>query len=378
MIEALRKIALDQEHKADRGNTFMSVGIREAPVWLKPILHELLGPGNDLMSNFGGHVEEGVEPLKTDEIEAQNTTQWQAQSGRMWAWFGVIHCGEATTEWVSIKTMLTSSKWKEINEQKKELIHLERSTCKRKRDKSKKKARELKRLFDTMKATQSDIQKKGGQAEKTLANSIQSEVLNLFKVHLSNFGSWPNVSAIVWCIFATADKTRNNIQSGGDAQGAAGTGTTEMGLSMTPKWHMLLNHATELLIRARGGLIEMGKNQIKHAYQLQWERDHLQCSCLPNFSKMKASQAKYQNLKLHPEIIKLTQATVQEKSKQNFKGKVLLAKENLDSARATRNKIRDSILKEVMMDEDRILLLLLEWVENKSLKGVRIRNKGLW
>jgi hypothetical protein len=48
MIEALCQIALDQEQKADRGEAFRSVGVREAPVWpfisirqmLMSILHE--------------------------------------------------------------------------------------------------------------------------------------------------------------------------------------------------------------------------------------------------------------------------------------------------------------------------------------------------
>jgi hypothetical protein len=59
-IEALYQIALEQEQKAGRGKTFQSVGVREAPVWpfisirrmLMPILHGLLGLGNNLMSNF--------------------------------------------------------------------------------------------------------------------------------------------------------------------------------------------------------------------------------------------------------------------------------------------------------------------------------------
>jgi hypothetical protein len=79
-IEALCQIALEQEHKADRGETFRSVGVWEAPVWpfisirqmLIPILHELLGLGKDLMSSFWAYVEEGAEPLEPDEIEACN------------------------------------------------------------------------------------------------------------------------------------------------------------------------------------------------------------------------------------------------------------------------------------------------------------------
>jgi hypothetical protein len=67
---------------------------------------------------------------------------------------------------------------------------------------------------------------------------------------------------------------------------------------------------------------------------------------------MKASQAKYQKLRLEPKI-KLAQSTVEEKAERNLKRTVLLAKENLKSARATRNEIRDYVFEEVEMDEDR-------------------------
>ena len=111
----------------------------------------------------------------------------------------------------------------------------------------------------------------------------------------------------------------------------------EMGLSMTPKWHMLLlNHTIQFLIRTGGGLIEIGKDRIKRAHQLR-ERDRQRYSRLRNISKMKASQAKFQNLRLDPAIT-LNQATVEEKSKRNLKRKISLAEENLDGARAARNE----------------------------------------
>jgi hypothetical protein len=75
---------------------------------------------------------------------------------------------------------------------------------------------------------------------------------------------------------------------------------------------MLLNHAIEFLIRTGGGLIEMGEDQLEPVHQLQ-ERDCQQYSRVRNISKMKASQAKYQNLRLEPEI-KLAQATLLRRS----------------------------------------------------------------
>ena len=95
----------------------------------------------------------------------------------------------------------------------------------------------------------------------------------------------------------------------------------------------------------------MGEDRIERAHQLR-ERDRQRYSRLRNISKMKASQAKFQNLRLDP-TIKLTQATVEEKSKRNLKRKVPLAEENHDSAKAARNETRESVFEEVTMDEDR-------------------------
>jgi hypothetical protein len=71
---------LEPEQAVGQGKPLPSVGVRENPAWnfvavkrcLFPMLHELLGLGNDLMSNFWKHVEEGAEPLEPDDIEARN------------------------------------------------------------------------------------------------------------------------------------------------------------------------------------------------------------------------------------------------------------------------------------------------------------------
>ena len=190
-IKALCQIALEQEQKAGRGDTFWSVGVREAPVWpfisirrmLIPILHELLGLGNDLMSKFWGYVEEGAEPLELHEIKAQNMTlivEIEYEDDKLEVEECELDLEPFVVERLLLneylqETILTSSERKEINEQKKELSQLERSTRK-KRDESKEKARELKKLLDKTKATEVNIQKKRGQAEKTLANMLESEI----------------------------------------------------------------------------------------------------------------------------------------------------------------------------------------------------------
>jgi hypothetical protein len=132
--------------------------------------------------------------LQPDVIKAQNMTllaEIEHEDGKL----EVEECA-LDLEWFVVErlllneylqeTMLTSSEQKEINKQKKELSQLETSTCK-KPDESEEKAREIKKLFDITKATEVDIQKKQGRAEKTLANLTKWEVLKLFKVYLLNF-----------------------------------------------------------------------------------------------------------------------------------------------------------------------------------------------
>jgi hypothetical protein len=53
---------------------------------------------------------------------------------------------------------------------------------------------------------------------------------------------------------------------------------------------------------------------------------------------------------------------------------VSLAEDNLNSTRAKRNAIRESLFEEVGMDEDKLLLLLLESVKNENLEVLTTRN----
>jgi hypothetical protein len=127
----------------------------------------------------------------------------------------------------------------------------------------------------------------------------------------------------------------------------------DMGLSMTPKWHMLLAHAIELLMRTGGGLIEMGEDRIERAHQLR-ERDRQRYSRLGSIKKMKASQAKFQNLRMDP-TIKSVQADVERKAKRNLKRGRSLKEENDDAKRVARNDERVTVVDEVAA-QDRIAL----------------------
>jgi hypothetical protein len=89
----------------------------------------------------------------------------------------------------------------------------------------------------------------------------------------------------------------------------------EMELSMTPKWHMLLNHYVQLLERTGGGLVELGEDRIERAHQWR-ERDRQRYSRLRCISRMASCKAKIQNLRLMAPIKKV-QAEVIQSSKRN-------------------------------------------------------------
>jgi hypothetical protein len=109
--------------------------------------------------------------------------------------------------------------------------------------------------------------------------------------------------------------------------------------------------------------------KIESNERINYERDRQRYSRLRNISKLKASQAKYQNLRLEPEI-KLAQATVEEKSKRNLKRTVPLAEDNLNCARATRNAIGESVFEEVEMDKDRAPLTPPRVSKKRKLRSI--------
>jgi hypothetical protein len=98
------------------------------------------------MSNFWGYVEEGAKPLEPDEIEARNMTllaEIEYKDDKLEVEDCELDLESFVVERLLLneylqETILTSCERKEINEQKKELSQLERSTHK-KQDESKEK-----------------------------------------------------------------------------------------------------------------------------------------------------------------------------------------------------------------------------------------------
>jgi hypothetical protein len=90
-----------------------------------------------------------------------------------------------------------------------------------------------------------------------------------------------------------------------------------MGMSETPKWHVLLCHAVSLLRESNGGLVYIGETHIEKFHQIR-ERDQHRMRRQRNKIIQKQSQAKFQNLRMDPEI-KKQQAVVAEDSHRKLK-----------------------------------------------------------
>ena len=81
-IEKLHGVAMIQMQKDALDRTYESSGIREIPYWnfipvtcvIVPILHLLLGLGNDILDSFWEWVDVHAEKLTLEEVEARQMT----------------------------------------------------------------------------------------------------------------------------------------------------------------------------------------------------------------------------------------------------------------------------------------------------------------
>jgi hypothetical protein len=171
------------------------------------------------MSNFWKCVEEGAEPLEPDEIEARNMSllaEIQLENAKQ----EVDECKLDLEAFVVERTLLneylnetiiTALEKEECKNTKDDLNKLEKDTRK-KRDEFQANSKELKMLLDAAKVKEGEIRKKRRRAEKTLANSIESEVLKQHKVHLSCFHGGDSVGAPIRILMREGKKIFEDIE----------------------------------------------------------------------------------------------------------------------------------------------------------------------
>jgi hypothetical protein len=421
----LHEVAMKQLNIEADEEKYESQGVKGFPCWewlplkrvLIPVLHELLGLGNDLFASSKSYIEEAVEPLMAEEKQARTMAllaelafeeaKNEEAECALDVEFFVIERRQLSTK-LAMRRTLAVEVVQSLEVQKIELLQLEKDTRKKRNDFRTKKNR-LKKAYSAAKAEETAVRARRGRKEKSLANSIQSEVLDPLGCKVSSYHGGDmegeairilmskgreifaaieaHVKAKIEAEKDLTDKEKTldvdvpELEQHCEARGTMfqlldgifsllltkrGMLTTailddlrkrlelarvkwaEMGLSMTPKWHMLLNHAVELLIRTGGGLVELGEDRIERAHQWR-ERDRQRYSRLRCISKMAACKAKIQNLRMMAPI-KKRQSEVKHKSKRKREGPGCLKDDRAVAAKVERDGVREMVVQEVTVE----------------------------
>jgi hypothetical protein len=356
-----------------------------------PILHELIGLGNDLIKSFWLFVEERVEVLLPAERIARNRTI-MLEIGMDVAKVEIAKALEDMQGFVArrqdltvrIKTTIGNSEVQkaarhDLSKEKEQVKALENAArSKRIAEETKLKSRRASK--NAAKATETAVRKLRSRKDKALPNLIESDVFNPNNVTISSYhggdlegnsirqlmaqgkdimkaaadllvlhrdeDSAGEVEIRATCdMFGTMYQLLDSIFSilhtkhGQVTDGlllkletlleAARKAWKHLGMSETPKWHMLLCHAVSLLRESKGGLVDKGETHIEKHHQTR-HKDHQRTCRQRNSTMQKASQAKFENFRLSSEI-KKEQARVAIGSQRKLKRGTESLKEEKDS-----------------------------------------------
>ena len=106
-----------------------------------------------------------------------------------------------------------------------------------------------------------------------------------------------------------------------------------MSLSNTPKFHLMLDHASESLLHTKG-YVDMGEDCIERSHQTR-VRDEARLIRLRNENLIKMCQAKYQHTRMTKEVQDI-QEQVHEASKRTMKRDISLKEERAEIKRQKR------------------------------------------
>lgn len=403
-------------------------GQKELPMWsfipllsyIIPLLHALLGLGNDLIStNFFKWLDQNVENTTPDEVMARNMT--------LLASIFVESANDTLTETKAELAVVVADRM-QINASlkhtgplsKEEIKDLER--MKRHIKDRELSARELKNDAEAdLKAAkqacteaerkEAELRKLMGKKEKSVRHHIEHEIFPKFNVEFSKYHGGDMEGPSIRRVMQNGTKLFGEIETylieviaerAGDAErlSAASNDPTKtiveltaeqvrtacqdhgrcallldsvfskfntkrgcvtptlianlrkellvlmnewerLGLSETPKLHILINHGPEQLERT-GGFAHMAEDAIERFHQ-ERTRDESRLMRLRNETMAKNVQAKIQNTKMMAPVLKV-QGEVEKKSKRNLKRKTSLKEEREENKRAKREEARDAAL----------------------------------
>jgi hypothetical protein len=396
-------------------------GQKESPIWdfipieciIVPLLHILLGLSNDALSHFWDWLEERVEPLTADEIQARNMTL-----------LAEIAIEEKYEELKTLKEILTTIVQERIDinsslkqrgletdvrnqlRTRKASILSEEVEARKNRDECDIQLKLRKAAQKTASAKETEVRKKRGQGEKPLRRGIEETIFGDYNVSMSSYHGgdmegpsarrlmgdgekiFPNIAeyikhhlreqedplddsavdlvplqiaedseidavckdhgilfVLLDAIFSLLNTPRGKVTDDVTSQlesrlSGILTEWNRLGLSFTPKFHVLLNHSLGQLRRMKG-FHDMGEDCIERSHQYRM-RHEARLMRLRNKGLKMDSQAKFQGLK-HIKEIQYIQAAVASNRKRKLTRKVPLADERKFEKKAKRCEKRNDV-----------------------------------
>jgi hypothetical protein len=381
-------------------------GVKEYPFWdfipinryLFPLLHDLLGLGNNIVDFIWNYIDERWETQSAEVKDSydlclvaeiglnkarQDVQKWHDTDG--FTLEAMMVESKQLTQ-ALLQRGLTVDEKKELGEERAKM-EKEKKELRQARDILKAKVKECGRLHREFKRGEKAMRKKHGRSGKRLRAEIEDDILKplgidsaayhggdlagnavrrlmehaeavaiglnkklkLYKVvhrdnEIDEFTSSVKVVLLlldgIYSLLLTkyGEVTPEIVNNLNELLELLRLQWVKMQLPMTPKFHCLLRHAVGQLQETDGGLGDLGEDGIERNHQERW-KDSRRMTGIKDFKLRTNSQTKMQHIRQMKEI-KEIQATVKEDSKRNMKRSRSLADENAAKEKGEREEKR--------------------------------------
>ena len=408
-IEKINNQALLQFQNISNDVAFTSVGIRGYPLltciplhrYLPPLLHILLGLGNDIYSKFKEWIDERIEKLSPEELEARNMTLLaEIKLDDILIKFDDLkkQVQNLTTARIELNAVLKNKNLSQ--ERKQELLELKNSLLSQldKARSDRNKAEEEKKEYNSMvtqcKQAEAEHKKNSGITRKAVMHEMESTILKSHKISRSCYNggdlegndvrrlmakgtevfgeiasflktvkpecisddeivnvcvSYGRLSSIMDGIFSILHSKRGTVTNEKIIElkndlNLLRVKWKELNLSFTPKFHLLYEHTPHFL-QTMNGFFDMGEDAIERWHQIRM-RHHARIRSLRSENLQKQNQSKYEFTTTNSDIQKLIE-DVNNKRKRNIERRISLKSQNDNIKREARITRRRTIKQEV-------------------------------
>ena len=401
----------DGQVDEDFEETF-SKGVRDAPLWdfipiknvIPPTLHILLGLGNDIVSKLTEWLDNRIEKLSPDEIEARNMSllaHISVEEASVTATIMKQEHSELVAQRVHVNKQLkgfrnlTVEEQKEFKEEKEQLVNHKIPQARLNKEDADVNLKDKKKQKSVAELKEAQCRKDRGHGERCVRVMIERNIFPKYKMKFSDYHggdmvgpslrqmmangkevfadiatlvnevksnsavkeeeineqceSFGRLCSLMDGIFSKVNTKRGEVEEEvivalEKELDLARHEWKRVGLNQTPKFHLLLDHVAPML-RLIGGFVDMGEDVIERFHQYRF-RDETKLIRLRNQTFIKNSQAKMQNTRLIPSV-REWQEKVNKSSKRKRKQALPLAQERKMAKKVERDGRRQEAVESV-------------------------------